>query len=66
MDSTDDRRLMDAKTQAMLNALMEQRNQAANALVEQFGLNAALQAEWQMRWSDADAIKARLAELTTG
>ena len=66
MDSTDDRRLMDAKTQAMLNALMEQRNQAANALVEQFGLNAALQAEWQMRWSDAAAIKARLAELTTG
>lgn len=65
MDSTDDRRVMDAKTQAMLNALMEQRNQAANALVEQIGLNAQLQSEWQMRWSDADAIKARLAELTT-
>lgn len=63
MDSTDDRRVMDAKTQAMLNALMEQRNQAANALVEQMGMNAALQAEWQVRWSDVNAMRARLDEL---
>lgn len=63
MDSTDDRRVMDAKTQAMLNALMEQRNQAANALVEQLGLNAQLQAEWMSRWSDVGAIKDRLREL---
>ena len=63
MDSADNRRVMDAKTQAMLNALMAQRDQAANALVEQLGLNAQLQAEWLARWTDVEALRARLNEL---
>lgn len=64
MDGANNRSVSDQRTEAMLNALMKQRDQAANALVEEIGLNAQLQAEWQMRWSDADALKARLKELT--
>lgn len=53
----------DAKTQAMLNALAAQREQAANALVEQMGINALIQAEWAARWSSEEALTARLVEL---
>lgn len=63
MDGADNRSVSDRRTEAMLNAVMKQRDQAANALVEQIGLTAQLQTEWQLRWSDADALKARLAEL---
>lgn len=63
MDSTDDRRISDARTAAMFNALKSQRDQAANALVEQIGLNAQIEAAWDARWSDLDALEARVAEL---
>jgi hypothetical protein len=55
--------MSDVKTQAMLNALAAQRDQAANALVEQMGINAQIQAEWLARWSNADELDARLKEL---
>lgn len=55
----------DAKTQAMLNALAAQREQAANALAEQIGLNAQLQAEWMDRWSSVEALTERLRELSS-
>lgn len=47
----------------MLNAVMKQRDQAANALVEQIGLNAQLQAEWEERWSNKTALELRISQL---
>lgn len=58
--------MSDAKTQAMLNALAAQRDQAANALVEQIGVLAQVNAEWAERWSDQKALEARLEELGRG
>ena len=52
------------KETAMLNAIAAQRNQAANALAEQIGVNAELQAVLNARWNDVEVLRARLAELT--
>ena len=56
---------MDERTQAIINALKQQRNGAADALAEQIGEYARLNAEWSARWSDVNALRARLEELQT-
>jgi hypothetical protein len=50
---------MDKKTEAMMDLLASQRNQALNAFVECAGELASAEA----RWDDVEQVRARLAEL---
>lgn len=53
----------EARANAVITALRQQRDACANQLIDQFGETAALAAEWAIRWNDLDVLRARVAEL---
>ena len=61
MDSPDNGGVI--RSRAMYDAVRNQRNAAADALAEQIGVIAQINAEWQARWSDVEALRARIAEI---
>lgn len=53
----------ESRANAMLNAMRSQRDSAANALIEQVGMNAQIHAEWEERWRNIEALRSRVEEL---